>query len=362
LITILTPNFPPVAEFGGPNKSLIGVCALLSEQDIKYTVISRNKEFKQNNIAIDGLNPNIRFKEKIRIGELKKCFQESEAVWLNTLYSVSFTMLPLLALLLVPKKKVLISPRGQLLKGALSFKKRLYLHVFKLVLKLSKHNVWIHYSNKQERLNSFGIFKEFKELQFNNAISGKIADAEFKERDSDQFVIGYFGRISAIKNIEFVLKLIPNLSQRVHFQIHGTILNNAYQRSLELLIKKLGITDRVTFCDTYNIDTFAQKSKGVDLIVIPSYSESFCHVFFEAIEVQKLIIGSAGLPWKDVNAYLAETILPFEEQAWILRMNKIQLLSPKEYSEQQAKLAEYYIEIFNRTNHDTLTALKKIIQ
>lgn len=360
MITILTPSFPPISEFGGPNKSLAGVCNLFENSEIPYRVIAQSKRKTQE--PIPNVNPNIRFKDRIRVGELIGEFKEAEVIWINTLYNYSFSMLPLLALFFTPKRKVLISPRGELLKGALNLKKYIYLRFFKWGLQLAGHEYFVHYANPYEAEKSYGILKKYPKLIFNNVISGAISNEEHTGSIDDKFVLGYFGRVSPIKNVEFLLELLLSLPDKVVLQIHGSIIESRYVGNLRQQVEKLGLSDRVAFFDSYNSANFAERAAGVDVVLIPSKSESFCHVFFEAIESRKLVLASTGLPWTPANELVPSTLLDLEVELWKDRILELMQYDEPTYREQQNKLVDYYNSVFNTTNADTLKGINKILQ
>ncbi|WP_291182923.1 hypothetical protein, partial [Gilvibacter sp.] len=264
MITILTPSFPPISEFGGPNKSLAGVCNLFQKANIKYRVIARSKRNLNESDIASNDNPNIKFKKSIRVGELIQEFKEAEVIWLNTLYNVSFSMVPLIALLFTPKRTVLISPRGELLNGAMNLKKYIYLQFFKLGLILAGHKYYVHYANPFEAEGSYGIFKKYPKLIFNNVISGAISDREHRVKEDKNFVLGYFGRVSPIKNVEYLMELLPALPENVSLEIHGSIIESRYVNGLKQLVEKFDLSSRVTFYDSYNSASFAQRVEGVD--------------------------------------------------------------------------------------------------
>ena len=206
------------------------------------------------------------------MGELIQEFKETEVIWINTLYHVSFSMKPLIALLFTPKKTVLISPRGELLKGALNLKKYIYLWFFKLGLVLAGHRYYVHYANPFEAEGSYGILKKYPKLVFNNVISGAISDREHEVKKDQDFVLGYFGRVSPIKNVEFLMELLPALPENVRLEIHGSIIESRYVNNLKQQVEKNGLSSRVTFYDSYNSSNFAQRAGGVDVVLIPSKS------------------------------------------------------------------------------------------
>lgn len=362
MITILTPSFPPISEFGGPNKSLAGVCNLFKKTGIKYRVIARSKHNGKNNSIKADNNPEISFKETIKVGELIQEFKKTEVIWINTLYNYSFSMLPLLALLFTPKRTVLISPRGELLKGALNLKKYVYLRFFKWGLSIAGHEYYVHYANVHEAEKSYGILKKYPELIFNNVISGAISEKQHIVNTTERFVLGYFGRVSAIKNVEFLLKLLSELPDTVVLEIHGSIIESRYVSNLKQQINKLDLSSRVTFHDSYNSANFSQRADGVDVVLIPSKSESFCHVFFEAIESRKLVLSSTGLPWTAANETVPGTLLDLDVILWRERILQLMNYDQDTYNKEQEQLVAYYKSVFDSTNTDTLNGIKKIIK
>lgn len=360
MVTIVTPHIRPVSVLDGPNKSLVGVCALLEQAEIPYQVLAQSDKRQQDNFK-GSLNPRIHYKDQIRNTDLKHYFKDSDLIWLNTLYSYNFTVKPILALFGTPAKKVIISPRGQLLKGALSLKKRWYLKIMLFLLSMMRHQIWVHYANEIEKQQSLAIFKKYPVVIFNNPISGKFHKVDAPQEGSN-FVIGYFGRISKIKNIEFILNLLRDLPQQVVFQIHGTVVSPAYKEALLQLVEELGLNQRVFFQDSYNNHNFAKKSKAIDLIVIPSFSESFCHVFFEAIEAKKIVVASTGLPWQEANTYLNDTVIALEPAGWIRRIEEVMGLTPEQYNKEQEALRSFYKKIHSQTNARIVEAVEKILE
>ncbi|WP_291182921.1 hypothetical protein, partial [Gilvibacter sp.] len=97
-------------------------------------------------------------------------------------------------------------------------------------------------------------------------------------------------------------------------------------------------------------------------VLIPSKSESFCHVFFEAIESRKLVLASTGLPWKPANQQVSGTLVDLEVNLWRDRILEIMTYDQQTYRDQQRELVSYYKGVFDTTNADTLNGIKKILK
>jgi len=361
MIIILSPQFAPAYKAGGPIKSIGGIVGILRRANFKFKVIALDYDIDGTKLDTTKFEENVDYVPKVTIKSLITYFKGSELIWFNTLYSPSFSIYPLLALFFTKKTTVLVSPRGQLLQGALSLKKRMYLRVFKFLLRATGHKIVAHFTNEQELEKSIGTFKEFKTIVLNNPISGVLKGDSNLKRPDPNFVIGYFGRISPIKNIEFILNLLPELDASVSFHIHGAFEDLAYQAQLEKLISTLKISNRVRFCGTYDTNTFAAKTNEVDLMVIPSFSENFCHVFFEAIEVRKIVIASDGLPWEDANKTVKNTIMPLQPKRWIDRIEYVQNLSFEAYKKEQEDLVVFYNRIYSEVQQETVSNFNTIL-
>jgi glycosyltransferase involved in cell wall biosynthesis len=360
MVIVVTPQIRSVSVQDGPNKSLVGICSLLEAENIPYKVLALTDALGgQHNTA--ATNPKVDYMEGVSVADLNNRIEGGTVVWLNTLYNWNFTMKPLMALRKHPNIKIIVSPRGQLLKGALNLKKRFYLQLLKRFLKSLNNKVWVHYANTQEKAASLALFKGYPELIFNNPISGKVQSAE-RPTNEDEFVLGYFGRVSPIKNIEFVIKQLPKLPNKVRLEIHGTIVDPAYQQKLMALIEKLQLKARVGFYDTYNNFNFAKKSAGVHLVIIPSLSESFCHVFFEAIEAGKLVLASTGLPWERVNGSVPNTLLPLKGKLWRQRITEVLGMTDASYDQQHKELINYYSHIYTESNANIIGAVKTVLE
>lgn len=328
-------------SIGGTMKSIKDTCDILKET-LSFSIISSNYDFYGKKINekkhLKGVNYLNKSKVSTFISELK----DSKLIWINSLYNLPYALTPILSLFFVKKTTVLISPRGQLLQGAISTKKIIYLQVLKLILKLTKHTILIHFTHKNELEKSYPVFKNFQKIIFPNPINGTLTTTTLEFNSKKEYTIACFGRVAPIKNIEFAIELLPLLPEHIGLQIHGCNINKKYNSKLISLINKFGLKDRVNFYGDYDLNNLNEKIKDVDLVLIPSHSENFCHGFFEAIEAGKMVIASDGLPWEKVNEVVANTILPLESNLWVDRIKSILLMDNPSYNIELEKLKEFY--------------------
>ena len=361
MLLILAPQFPPAVKAGGPVKTLYIFSRLLQEKGYEYSVVTKDIDLDGTPLDSADFVDGADYLKKIRIGELRKRFRTSKVIWLNTLYSVPFSIFPLIALFGIKKRTVLVSPRGQLLSGAMSFKKRVFLWFFRNGLKLSGHRVLIHYTNPQEQENSLPLLKGFEEVIFNNPLTGEITEKS-SGSDLSATKLAYFGRISPIKNLGFLLEILAELPANFSLELHGALEDEAYIKQLKQVIDKSGLSGRVSFEGAYTKDDFLEKVSPQGIGLIPSFSENFCHVFFELIEARKMVIASNGLPWEAINQQVSNTVLPLQKEQWKNRILEISELSITDYTAQQDKLLYFYQQIKNDIEADFLAVLDSLIE
>ncbi|UAB80421.1 glycosyltransferase family 4 protein [Marixanthomonas sp. SCSIO 43207] len=360
MISILLPYHKPGGGSDGPLQSIIGVCDLLKE---KYAIqiITEYTDVKNTAIEDSVKNHKIVTVQQFKYSTLLPILNSSEIVWINSVYSIPSSFIPLLTLLYSKRTTILISTRGQLLSGSINLKKRAYLQLYKLLLKVTQKPVYIHYSTEEEKKHSYSVFKSFKSLIFADPLKNTFLSTKLENSQSSSFIIGFLGRIASIKNIEFIINIMPHLPHHIIFHIYGVETEMVYKKKLDRLIVNQGLESRVFFKGPYVYNQLAEVYQQIDLAVIPSISESFCYSFFEAIENNTPVIGSNGLPWQGANDYVLNTILPLKPDIWVKNINEIILLSQESLEKRQFKLEEFYKFVLNTSIKNLSNSFRNLI-
>ena len=116
---------------------------------------------------------------------------------------------------------------------------------------------------------------------------------------ADRDVVAFVGRIQPLKGPEVLLRAAAKLP-RAHIVVVGGPSGSglAAPDGLVRLAHDLGISDRVTFLPPQSRDNLATVFQAVDLVAVPSYSESFGLVALEAQACGTPVAAAAvgGLP------------------------------------------------------------------
>jgi glycosyltransferase involved in cell wall biosynthesis len=110
------------------------------------------------------------------------------------------------------------------------------------------------------------------------------------------------GRLDPIKGLENLLAALPLVrSTEVELTIRGTG-DPCYLRSLEELVARLGLLDRVRFGGHADEAAKHMAFMQADLSIAPSHTESFGLVVAESLAHGVPVVASTGTPWRELPA------------------------------------------------------------
>lgn len=112
------------------------------------------------------------------------------------------------------------------------------------------------------------------------------------------FLVGYIGRFVEQKDVTIIIKALSTLNHDIdwHLMLVG---GGPKKGEYEILIRSLGISDRVTFQSPVSHDAIPQLLNCFDVLVLPSkttatWKEQFGHVLIEAMACEVSVIGSSS--------------------------------------------------------------------
>ncbi|MFC0280229.1 glycosyltransferase [Falsigemmobacter intermedius] len=127
--------------------------------------------------------------------------------------------------------------------------------------------------------------------------------------------------------------------------IYGPVESEAYWNRCRALIARLPTHIRATYHGPLRPDQVSATFARHDLFVLPTQSENFGHIIFEALRAGTPVLISSNTPWKSSEGD-GITVLPLEDmQAWCDRidsmadMSQAQRLSMREDARAAAREA-----------------------
>lgn len=226
------------------------------------------------------------------------------AIYLNSLFSPRFSLLPFLLFKSKPTK-IILAPRGMLGKGAMSikpFKKTVFLKLFKMLRwhsRITWHATAI--PEEHEIIKQFGARVNIKTAPNLSSPTSK----ELIEKDKEPYHLNLFfmSRISTKKNLLGALKVLMTIDKRYHinFTIIGPVEDKRYWQSCAKLIKNLPnniIINQIGPVPHHDINNLLTKQH---VLFLPTLHENFGHAIVEAWQNACPVIISDQTPWQNLT-------------------------------------------------------------
>jgi glycosyltransferase involved in cell wall biosynthesis len=314
-ILICCDYFLPGYKAGGPITTLSNLVAAIRER-CRVFVITSDRDYLDS-MPYHGVDSNgwtdlggymVRYLDRKSISTrgLAEIVSkvDPDSIYLNSLFSYDFSIRLLLARRLYMMKEVrwVLCPRGELNEAALRkgvLKKQLFLTAGKLI-RLHDKVTW-QATNEHE-------FSRIRKVIGSNSNVFKVTNlSRFVDEDNiprlrikqvGNLSMVFVGRINSHKNLSLLLDAMVHLRGNIHLKIYGPVDDQLYWAKCCHKIASLSNNVRVDYSGVHGRDTVIEAMRWAHLLVLPSRSENFGHVIYEALSVGTPVIVSDKTPWR----------------------------------------------------------------
>jgi len=313
-ILIFIDWFIPGYKAGGPIQSVVNLInhlgneydfdVVTSNKDLgevaAYQNLSFNKWIERENcrvIYLDGESQNLkRYREILR----EKYY---DSVYLNSLFSVNFTLKPLLALMNF-NCIIMLAPRGMLGAGALNIKplkKKIFLKLFRSFG--FSHKINWHATAASEATEIKQHFGKGSKVHIATNLSAVVAEDLPEKKKKKGFVNLFFlSRVSKKKNLKAALQFLNQVDQKfnINFSIIGPIEDQKYWQECLEIIDSLPSNIMLKNIGAVPNHHLKEKLKDQHFMLLPTFHENFGHVIMESWQNACPVIISRNTPWQDL--------------------------------------------------------------
>jgi len=353
----------PGFKGGGPIRTIANMCKVLGEQ-VEMSIFTRDHDLGSEetypNIEVDSWNEvsdaNVFYASRESFGHRGLGRAQSslnyDLLYLNSFFSARASIQVLLwARVFNPKMPILLAPRGEFSEGALSLnstKKRLYIEISKLLGLYSKVN-W-HASTQSERSD---IMRQFPNVENRIFLAEDPVDIgepvlpldPALSAENDNLRLAFISRISPMKNLDALLRILGNADFDVLLDIYGPIEDDAYWNLCKSQIATLPDSVVVNYAGSVNPDEVSRTFSRYDAFAFPTRGENFGHVIFEALRSGTPVILSENTPWVS-DERGAVSVIPLDAQLeWLAQLRKI-ANGGDEQKQELGRAARSYAERF----------------
>jgi glycosyltransferase involved in cell wall biosynthesis len=199
---------------------------------------------------------------------------------------------------LIRAGRVLVAPRGEFSPGALSLKarkKRLFLKGWQPLLK-SMDVMW-HASTDKEAAEIRSVCPWARVQVNQDQVSLPYEPIPATATDEGYPRLVFIGRISAMKNLELVLRTLRDLSIPAGLDIYGPLEDAGYWSRCRALIRQLPPLAQVRYLGELAPAEVRQTFSGYDAFVFPTLGENFGYVIAESLSASCPVICSDRTSW-----------------------------------------------------------------
>lgn len=255
--------------------------------------------------------------------------------YLNSLFSPWFSLLPLILMIthVLPRRPILLAPRGELNPGALALKRpKKWVALQGLRPVLNHFNLVWHASSSEERKQIYEYSGSTASVIVISDRSSVIARMPRQRRKDTSVSAVFLSRIAPKKNLASVLRALLYVREDLILNIFGSAETKdaEYWATCRRLIASvpghIQVRVHAAVAPADVADVFAE----ADVFVFPTLGENFGHVIAESLAVGCPVICTKATPWTreivDGGGWIVE---PRDERGIATILDEIAVLSPE---------------------------------
>lgn len=336
IILTLCDYYLPGFKAGGPIRSISGMASLLAPE-FTLKVVTRNNDCGDQT-PYSGIVPGrwcgsnghetyyvAAGREGVRQLYRALVTDDYDVLYLNSLFSTRFSILPLLWRKLgkLPDRPVVLAPRGECSRGALRLKrwrKRSFLRSAKIA-RLYSGVTWQASSIREKIDIQLAMHGDLHVQRAPILVAPDLPLNEFASTDNGlrdekrpgRLKVVFLSRISPMKNLEQALQLLTNLTGEIEFDIVGPVEDALYWQRCQAIIAALPANVRVNYLGAVVPADVPRILKGYHLLLLPTLGENYGHVIFEALAAGCPVLISDRTPWSNLEASGVGWTIPLHE-------------------------------------------------
>lgn len=330
-ILVTASYYLPGYRAGGPIRSVLNLVRALQDT-YDFSIVTRNRDLGQkepyreinanNWTKTDGVSVYYGDREALSFGGLRKLLNNEryDAIYLNSFFDPSLSIQPLILrrLGLIRDCPIILAPRGEFARAALSLKsikKHVYLVTARIV-GLCGSIIW-HASTpleEQDIRRAVGSHARVVVVQPDAVGVPKARTRHIERAQGEPLRIVFLSRISRMKNLHFAIDVLSEVKSAVTFDVIGPLEDEEYWR--ECQAKAAELPDNVKLRSLGAVPPAEVQSilSKYDLFFLPTLGENFGHAIVEALQFGLPALISDRTPWRNLTDQRAGADLPLEDK------------------------------------------------
>jgi glycosyltransferase involved in cell wall biosynthesis len=347
------------AENGGPALTIYWLAKALKKKGIDVFIFSTNN-FTNGKVEVDKLIPtdfgsvvylktgNPNYSLKFIWYTISK-IHKFDFIVITSIFAPSSILFAIYASLI--KKRIVISPRGELDDLAMVYSKWLKIFILDLYSIFLRNNIMFHVTSQMELF----FFRKTKLNNFKVNLIPNYMELPNLQTDSVDFDnILFIGRFHPKKGLENLIEALAIskefIPSNLSLKLAGDA-NNPYGNKIKQLIKLKQLETRVKFVGEVKNLTKEKLYAGALFTIVPSHTENFGNVVIESLSQGTPVIASQGTPWEILKEKSIGLWVENDPISLSKAIDSLILLKGKnEYIEMRSEGRRFVEEYFNIDN------------
>lgn len=345
-ILVFVDYYLPGFRHGGPTRTIANIVEHLGSE-YSFSIVARDRDpgmhsaypgviknrwTARGDAAVFYMTPSVLSWIKL-IRSVRK--RQVDIIYLNSLFSPFSSIIPLLLVSIgaLPRKAVIVAPRGELSPSALAlrpYKKRQFLRVARLCA-LHRSVIWQASNLDEARLIERTLMVSGESIAIAPNLPSKALPklAHVSKAASDALKIVFLSRVSPMKNLDYALSVVGRCTGPIEFSIFGPIGDAAYWKRCQALIRQMPEHIKISYGGEVAPSDVCTTLANFDLFILPTRGENYGHVIREALASGIPVLISDRTPWKNLAYEGVGADLSLDDpEAWVRWISEFTLLGP----------------------------------
>ncbi|MDO4559019.1 MAG: glycosyltransferase [Planctomycetia bacterium] len=346
-ILLCTGTFAPAFRTGGPARSMTNLVSVLAA-DFDCSVLTLSTDL--------GERMDVPTDRWLRMGDADRCYVSPERwsvremairingiphdlLYLNGFNDYQFSIAPLWLRWRgrIPRRPVIVAPRGDFSSGCLSsggplkiWKKRIY----RIVSRSAGLYRGVSFqATSDHEADDIRRFFPDSPIRFAPNLSDPIMPERRVHRKTPGTLrLVYLARIHEIKRTDWALERIAELRGDVRIDLYGPVDGQEYWNHCRELIHSLPTNVTAVYHGPLPHEQKTEAFADADFFILPTRNENFGHSIIEAMKYGCPVIISDRTCWRNLPQSRAGWDLPMDDaESWRATLQRCVDMGPEEY-------------------------------
>lgn len=355
-ILIFIDWYLPGYKAGGPIQSVANLVQHFKDE-FDFSIVTRDTDYCETTPytsvksdqwnKIEGVNIFYISQKNLSRKTIKSIIRkiEYDTVYLNGIFSLYFTLLPLVLLRKKHNKRIVIAARGMFAESALGVKKTkkaFFLRAVKVINLFDK--VIFHATNEIEKKDIRNALGEKYEVRTAANLPQKNTISELPQRKKDTTTLRLvnIARIAPEKNLLYALQALKDVTRNVEFDFYGPIYSQEYWNQCKAEMDALPQNVRAIYKGSIESDKVLDVLSGYHFLFMPTQGENFGHIILQSLMTGCPVIISDQTPWKNLIKKNAGYDLPLDNMsAFSKKIDELVKMNQDDYNKLSASAFDY---------------------